>query len=241
MLYLMGLGLGDEKDLTLREIEIARASECFAELYTNKWAGSLQNLEKLIGKKISVLKRNDIETKVFQIVALAEKTDVAIFFPGDPLAATTHTEFLIEARKRKIPYRILHNSSIFSAVAETGLQLYKFGKTATIPFSGKLENVKNILNENRKIGAHTLLLLDLDSEMNLYMSAADAVKILLEEKLLKPADKIVAAGNLGAENSEIIFASAKTLLDKKIPTPAVIVVLGKLHFRERDFLDLIQA
>ncbi len=238
MLYLIGLGLGDEKDLTLREVEIARHFECFAELYTSKWGGSLQNLEKLIGKKITVLKRNDIEIKVSEIVALAEKTDVAIFFPGDPLAATTHAEFLLEAKKKKVPYRVLHNSSIFSAVAETGLQLYKFGKTATIPFSGKLENVKNILKENKKTGAHTLLLLDLDSEMNLYMSCADAVKILLEKKLLKPTDKIVAAGNLGAENSEIVFASGKTLLEKKIPTPAVLVVPGKLHFRERDFLEV---
>ena len=241
MLYLMGIGLGDEKDLTLREIEIARACECFAELYTNKWAGSLQNLEKLIGRKISILKRNEIETKVSVILDLAEKTDVAIFFPGDPLAATTHTEFLIEARKRKIPARVLHNSSIFSAVAETGLQLYKFGKAATIPFSGKLENAKNILKENKKIGAHTLLLLDLDSEAGLYMSAADAVKILLEQKILKPTDKIIAAGNLGSENFEIVFATAKVLLGKKFSTPAVLVVPGKLHFRERDFQDLIKA
>jgi len=241
MLYLIGLGLGDEKDLTLREIEIARACECFAELYTSKWAGSLAELEKTIGKKINLLKRNEVEIKVSDILDLAEKKDVAIFFPGDPLAATTHMEFLISARERKIPVRVLHNSSIFSAVAETGLQLYKFGKTATIPFSGKLENARNILKENKKIGAHTLLLLDLDSEAGLYMSAADAVKILLKEKILKPAGKIVAAGNLGTINSQIIFAPAKFLLEIKIPTPAVLVVTGKLHFRERDFLELIKA
>ena len=135
----------------------------------------------------------------------------------------------------------MHNSSIFSAVAETGLQLYKFGKTATIPFSGKLENMKNILKENKKVGAHTLLLLDLDAEAGLYMSAADAVKILLKEKILKPSDKIVAAGALGTENSEIVFAPAKTLLEKEISTPAVLVVSGKLHFREKDFLEMEQA
>ncbi len=241
MLYLMGLGLGDEKDLTLREIEIARGCECFAELYTSKWAGSLAELEKIIGKKINLSKRNEVETKVSDILDLAEKKDVAVFFPGDPLAATTHTEFLISAKERKIPCRVLHNSSIFSAVAETGLQLYKFGKVATIPFSGKLENAKNVLKENKKIGAHTLLLLDLDSEAGLYMSAADAVKILLKEKILKLSDKIVAAGNLGSENSEIVFAPAKTLLEKKIPTPAVLVVPEKLHFRERDFLETIKV
>lgn len=241
MLYLMGLGLGDEKDLTLREMEIARSCECFCELYTNKWAGSLQNLEKLIGKKITLLKRADAEGKVSNILGLAEKKDIAIFFAGDPLAATTHIEFLIEARKRKIPTRVLHNSSIFSAVAECGLQLYKFGKTATIPFSRKLENVKAVLKENKKIGAHTLLLLDLDAELGLYMEPADAAKILLEQKLLKPADKIIAAGNLGGESSEIIFSSAKNLLEKKIPVPCCLVVPGKLHFREREFLDEVKA
>jgi len=240
MLYLMGIGLGDEKNLTLLEIEIARGCECFAELYTSKWAGSLAELEKIIGKKITFLRRADAEGKISELLELASKKDVAIFFPGDPLAATTHAEFLIEARRKKIPYRVLHNSSIFSAVAETGLQLYKFGKTATIPFSGKFENVKNILKENKKIGGHTLLLLDLDAEAGLYMSAADAVKILLKEKILKPADKIIAAGNLGSENSEIVFSSAKTLIERKIPTPAVLVIPGKLHFREMDFLETLK-
>ena len=51
MLTLIGLGLYDEKDLTLRGIEQAKkADKAYIELYTSKWHGNIKNLEKLIGK-----------------------------------------------------------------------------------------------------------------------------------------------------------------------------------------------
>ena len=39
MLYLIGLGLNDEKNLTLKGLEIATNCECYAELYTSVWHG----------------------------------------------------------------------------------------------------------------------------------------------------------------------------------------------------------
>ena len=49
MLILIGLGLYDEKDLTLRGIEQAKeADQAYMELYTSKWNGSIKNLEKLL-------------------------------------------------------------------------------------------------------------------------------------------------------------------------------------------------
>ena len=47
-LSLIGLGLWDEKDLTLRGIEEAKKSnEVFLDTYTGIWNGNLKKLEKI--------------------------------------------------------------------------------------------------------------------------------------------------------------------------------------------------
>src|SRR2546428_745177 len=62
MLTLIGLGLFDEKDLSLRAIEQIRDSDSvFLELYTGKWSGNIENLKKMTGKKIELLNRSDLE------------------------------------------------------------------------------------------------------------------------------------------------------------------------------------
>jgi diphthine synthase len=237
MLYLIGLGLNDEKDITLKAVEISKNCDCYCELYTSVWKGSLKGLSSIIGKDVKPLKRKDIEECQETILEKARKSDVALFMPGDPLAATTHMDMVYEAKRRKIPVRIIHNASIFSAIGESGLQLYKFGKTATVPMSGRIENVKSTLKENKKLGLHTLLLLDIDIENSINMTVKDAVKMLLKEKLLKDFDNIVAFSNAGG-NSDIRYKAAKEFLTIDMGLPAVLIVPGKLHFRERDFLEL---
>ena len=139
----------------------------------------------------------------------------------------------------KIPVRVLHNSSIFSAIGETGLQLYKFGRTVTVPFTGKLESVKEAIKNNKKAGLHTLLLLDLDADVNLYMKVDAALKMLTKEKILRGSDHVVAAARLGMEKPIIRYGSVKDLQNEDIDTPAVIVVPGKLHFQEKEFLETL--
>ena len=53
-LVFIGLGLHDEKGVTLRGLEEARGADMvFAELYTSTLAGaSLESVERLVGKKI---------------------------------------------------------------------------------------------------------------------------------------------------------------------------------------------
>lgn len=156
MLSLIGLGLNDEKDITLKGIEAAKAAKkVYAEFYTSYWHGSLKKLEKIVGKKVKVLSRKNLEEESKKIIEEAKKENVAIFIQGDPLVATTHTMLAQEARKKKIKVKIIHNASIVSAIGETGLHLYKFGPTVTIPFEektkGKLPgSVYDILAENKK-------------------------------------------------------------------------------------------
>jgi diphthine synthase len=248
MLSLVGLGLNDEKDLTLKGLDIAKkAKKVYIELYTGYWHGNLKNLDKIVGKKISVLKRKDLEDDSGKILAEAKKSDIVIFVQGDPLVATTHGSLILDARKMKIKTRIIHNASIVSAIAETGLHLYKFGQIVTIPFPEKTngippQSVYDIISRNKLAGLHTLCLLDVVADEKRYMLPQDAVKILLElekkngKKVFTENTEVIVAEKLGSDKPIIKYKRAEEMLILKFESyPAVLIIPGKLHFTEREF------
>jgi len=198
----------------------------------------LEELEKIINKKIKNLRREDLENRLEDFVDEARDNDIALFVSGDPLVATTHVNMILEAKKRRVPVKIIHNASIYSAIAETGLQIYKFGKTATIALSGSLENVKNTITSNRKRGLHTMLLLDLDKEVGLFMKVKDALNLLLKKKIVKQTSMLISFSRAGGD-SEIFYDSVKGLLWRDIKEPAVIIIPGRLHFAEKEFLEML--
>lgn len=63
-LVFIGLGLHDEKGITLRGLEEARAADIlFAEFYTSALLGArLESLESLIGKPVKPLSRAQVES-----------------------------------------------------------------------------------------------------------------------------------------------------------------------------------
>ena len=55
MLYMIGIGLGDEKDITVKGLEIVKSCDyIYLENYTNFFSVSVKDLEKFYGKKINV-------------------------------------------------------------------------------------------------------------------------------------------------------------------------------------------
>ena len=239
MLTLIGLGLNDEKDLTLRGIEAAKnAGKAYIELYTGKWHGSLDDLKKIIGKDVIQLQRSDLEENSGKILDEAREKNIIIFVQGDPLVITTHNSLIAEARKMKIQTKIIHNASIVSAIAETGLHIQKFGPSVTISFpektKGKLpESVYNTILENKKRGLHTLCMLDLvDGEV---MNTKDALKILNELDKKKIVSNVIVASRLGG-NSKIIHGELVQLSNTEFEEPSVIIIVGNLHFTEKELL-----
>lgn len=240
MLWIIGLGIGDEKDISVRGVEACRkADRVYAELYTARWNGDLRSLEKMIGKKIVALQRKDLEEDSGKLVKEAAGKDIALLVPGDPLAATTHVNLLMEARERKVPCRVVHSSSILTAVAETGLILYNFGRTATVVRPTKRYAPDSFYvtgAQNRKQGMHTLFLMDID------MDTGEAIGILLglekrlRKGLLGPGMKAIAASGLGSPESRILYDKMEILRKKPLKPPAVIIIPGKLHFMEEEFL-----
>jgi diphthine synthase len=102
MLYLIGLGLGDERDITLKGLEaIKRCTYVYLEHYTavlgadteggNGVAGaSIARLEALYGKKVLVADREMVESQSEQIIGKAKDADVAFLVVGDPFASVTN-------------------------------------------------------------------------------------------------------------------------------------------------------
>jgi len=238
MLYLVGLGVWDEKDISLRGIETAKqADKIYCELYTAHWGGSLRELERIIGKRITKLERKDVEEGSDRLLEEAREKRVVLLVPGDPLVATTHVHLILEAKKRGIPTDVIHSSSVYTSIARTGLQIYKFGRTATVitPAKGyESEGFYSVMKENLSKGLHTLLLLDRD------MGTKEALGILAEiegrRKILKNR-KIVLCSRLGSEKERIVYGRIKELFEIDLPPPAVIIVPGKLHFLEKEFLE----
>lgn len=183
-LALISIGLSDEKDLSLRAIEEARSCDrLYVEFYTTILNTNLQKLSELVGKPITQLRRKDLEETVEVILREAESSRVGLLVGGDSLAATTHIALLLEAKKRGINTKVVHGSTALTAIAETGLSMYHFGKTVTIPMSskGSLPTSPYLtLEENLGRGLHTLLLLDLDVEKGESMSLNDAFHLMLK-------------------------------------------------------------
>jgi diphthine synthase len=250
MLIIAGLGLYDEKDLSLREIEEAKSSDkIFIELYTSKWYGNFKNLEKILGKKVEVLERKDLEENFQKILELAKNKKVILFVQGDALIQTTHSSLILEAKKQGIETKVIHNASIISAIAETGLHPQKFGPYITIPFlertKGKLpESVYEVIKMNKARGLHTLCLLDVLAEENRYMEPKEGLKILLEiekkrkEGIIPEEEEAVIFSKAGSEKPLIVFGKIKDLMEKEVEIPAVIIIPGILHFTEKGFLLL---
>lgn len=199
MLYLIGLGLGDAKDITLKGLEIVKTvSKVYLENYTSILCCGQEELEKLYGRSITLVDREMMEQGCREILDNADGGGAAVLVVGDPLNATTHTDLLLRAAERKIPYQIVHNASIINAVACCGLQIYNFGETVSIPFwtqSWKPDSFYQKICRNKAFGLHTLCLLDIKvKEPNLellvkgiskmdpprFMSVSDAAKQLSE-------------------------------------------------------------
>ena len=247
-LLFIGLGLYDESDISLRGLrEIKKCDKVFAEFYTSKLVGAKkQNLEKTIGKPINVLSREETESGKI-ILDAAENNMVAFLVCGDPMMATTHVDLRLRAIEKNIPTKIIHGSSIITAVPGLlGLQNYKFGRTTTLAFPENEyfpTSPYELIKENKKMGLHTLILLDIQADKDVYMSANEGIDLLLqmEKKIgaqLFNEDSILCiVARAGSENPTVVANTIKKLQKTDFGPPLhTIVIPGNLHFMEIESL-----
>ena len=234
MLYLIGLGL-NEKGISIEGKEaIKKCKKVYLEVYTVDFPYSTNKLEKVIGKKTIKLKREKVESN--NIIDEAKKQNIALLVYGCPLFATTHISLVMEAEKNKIPLKIIYSASIFDAVAQTGLQLYKFGKVSSLTKWGdnfEPDSFLDIVLQNKSIGAHSLILVDIGLGL---ADALNELEISIQRRKTT-IDKLIICTNLGTDKSKIYYGNIRELKDKNIVAPYCFIIPTDMHFLENDALE----
>ncbi|VDL60240.1 unnamed protein product [Hymenolepis diminuta] len=165
MLFLIGLGLSTIEDISVSGLNaIKKCDHIFIDAYTSVLTHGIERISEFCGKQVENADREFTENENNSIISLSKTSNVAFLVVGDPLCATTHSDLIIRAIKQKIPYKVIHNTGIMTAVACCGLQLYRMGETVSIPlwneyFHPESFYPKIVANFVRCL--HTLCLLDI--------------------------------------------------------------------------------
>ncbi|MFH1589721.1 MAG: diphthine synthase [archaeon] len=242
-LYLIGIGLNDEEDITVKGLKAVKAADyVYLEAYTSQLQVLANRLENFYNQKIIIADRNLVEKKSNEILEKAKSKNVAFLVVGDVFGATTHTDLYLRAKKLNINIEIIHNASILTAVGMTGLELYKFGKTTSIPYpehNFKPETAYDVIKDNKDL--HTLVLLDIKPDRN--MTINEGIQILLDienkrkENIITKDTLIIGCARLGGHH-KIKYGKASEILKEDFGKPLhCIIIPGKLHFIEEEALE----
>ncbi|GAB4821185.1 hypothetical protein N2152v2_008231 [Parachlorella kessleri] len=263
VLYIIGLGLADERDITVKGLEAVKASErVYLEAYTSLLLVPKEKLEEFYGKEVIVADREMVELEADKILEGAEDRAVSFLVVGDPFGATTHTDLELRARSRGIAVKVIHNASIMNAVGACGLQLYRYGEAVSIVFfteTWRPDSFYDKIAANRKMGLHTLCLLDIKvKEPSLeslargrkvyepprFMSVNTALEQLLEvegqrgEGAYTPGTLCVGLARVGADTQQIVAGSMQELLEVDFGAPLhSLVIAGTTHPIEDEILE----
>ncbi|KAI0998461.1 Diphthine methyl ester synthase [Podosphaera aphanis] len=269
MLYLIGLGLSDETDITVKGLAVVRrAARVYLEAYTSILLVDTSILENFYGRKIIVADREMVESSSHEILHEAQTLEIVFLVVGDPFGATTHTDLVLRARELHIPISTIPNAGIISAIGATGLQLYNFGQTVSMVFfteTWKPTSFYDRIRENREIGLHTMVLLDIKvKEQSLenmargrliyedprYMTVGQCAQQMLEIEEMKATEGnggvysgeslAVGAARVGGRTEKFICGTLKQLClaDEELGGPLhTLVLLGRrTHELECEFL-----
>jgi len=255
MLTFIGLGLYDERDISVKGLDAVRtADRVYAEFYTSRLMGAaFETLEAFYGRKICNLSRKQVEVDPAWMEEARDK-DVAFLVGGDAMVSTTHLDLRLRAAKMGIKTRVIHSSSIVTAVSgQCGLQNYRFGRSTTIPFPyisrGKRiipETPYLVLKENLERNLHTMLFLDIQSDLaERYMTVNEGAALLLEmqkaagETLL---DEVLGIGiaRAGSDDAAVKADILSRLQSYDFGGPLhILIVPAKLHFMEAQALTVL--
>lgn len=270
MFYVIGIGLGDAKDITVKGLDVVKAaSRVYLEAYTSILSVGKQELERFYGREVIVADRDFVEQGCDEMFINADTEDVALLVVGDPFSATTHTDLVLRAKQHSIPTAIIHNASIMNAIGCCGLQLYSFGETVSIPFwtnSWQPDSFFEKICSNKRRGLHTLCLLDIKVKEPTpesltrkkkeylppqFMSVNTAAKQLLEIIRSKPEDEdlpvsgetlCVGVARVGSDTQQILSCPLTEMLSADLGPPLhSLVIVGNLHPVEEEYLAFLSS
>lgn len=204
-----------------------------------------------------------VESNSDEILRDAANVDVAFCVVGDPFGATTHTDLVLRARELGIPVSTVPNASIMSGIGATGLQLYNFGQTVSMVFfldNWRPSSFYDRIRENRDIGLHTLVLLDIKvKEQSLenmargrliyepprFMTVAQCAQQMLEieeergEGVYGPDSLAIGAARVGGKNEKFVAGTLTELCDSDealgAPLHSLVLLGRRAHDLEKDY------
>ncbi|QAU12577.1 diphthine synthase [Halorubrum sp. BOL3-1] len=252
MLTFIGLGLYDERSITVEGRAALRASDrVFAEFYTSRLVGAdVGDIEASHDVDVEVRDRAGVERDPEPILDAAGSGDAAFLTAGDTMISTTHTDLRLRAEERGIGTRVIHGVTAQSAASSlTGLQNYRFGKATTLPFpyahggDDVPASVIETVEANRERGLHTVVYLDIkvgtgptgpDPDHEEYMTAdyaADLLAAAWEDALA------VVVARAGSPDAVVAADRLSALAGREFGDPLhLLVIPGDLHHVEADAL-----
>jgi diphthine synthase len=268
VLYIIGLGLYGEKDISVRGLEILKSCDhIYMEYYTSILNIDLNALSKFYEKEIILADREMIENDFDDVIMeKAKNKNIALLVVGDPFSATTHMDLFMRCVKNSVKVEVLNNASIMNSCGITGMSLYRFGETVTIPYFTKNWRPYSFYDKicnNIKNDFHSLVLLDIKvkeiSEENLargkkiyepprFMSVNVALEQLMEaaeksdNKIINEDTLIYGIARIGAPNQTIVSGKIKDLLKHDFGTPlhSIVVCAPNLHSMEKEAFNFYQ-
>ena len=256
VLYLIGLGLCNEKDITVKGLEYIKQSDyIYMEYYTSILGIDSSKLEEYYGKKIILADREMIEIGFDkEILEKAKTSKVSLLVVGDPFSATTHIDLYLRCIHEGVKVEVVNNASILNSIGITGLSLYRFGETVSIPFFTEKWRPYSFYDKicrNYKNDLHTLILLDIKvkeiSEENLakgkkiyekprfmtvnqaldeLLEASEKSETIIENKGLINEDNLCSGvARIGSENQIVKAGKIKDIIKFDFGKPLHSVVL----------------
>ncbi len=231
MFYIIGIGLHLNQMTLEAKAAIDTCDHIYIDNYTNILCqGDIQNLERVLNKKVILLNREELEQKQEFI-----KNNSCLLVIGNALSATTHYSIIQDAKQKNINTKVIPGISIFSYKGIAGLYEYKFGRTISVVYPMPNYNPTSFYNtiiDNQKIKAHTMCLLDIKVNENRFMSIKDGCEILnkIDSNNYLENKTCIAFGGMGSEDQEIktfIFKNFNKINLKQ--SPQTLIICGELN------------
>ena len=229
MLYIIGLGLNEKGISKEGMLALEKCHKVYLEDYTVDFPYNIEELR--LGKKLFPIGRSEVESN--RLIKEAKGRRIVLLVYGSPLFATTHISLVLDAQAQKIDVKIIYSASVFDAIAETGLQPYKFGKILSMP-KNQESDFFQYAKENQLINAHSLILVDIG--MN-FKKAIEKLEKAIEKDNIE-VDKIVVCSRLGTNDSKVFYESISGLKEKEldVQAPFCFIIPGEMHFLEKEGL-----
>ena len=103
-----------------------------------------------------------------------------------------------------------------------------------------------VIQSNKKIGLHTLVLLDIQADKKRYMTATEGLKLLMDmeqqkqQRIISKDDIACVVARAGSKNPIIRADSIAELLTESFGAPLhSIVIPGRMHFMELEALRVL--